>query len=86
MGSLDGRVVIVTGVEARRRRVVQVKVARLLAREGASVVVNDLGGALDGKGAEQRGPRGRSPTRSPPPAAPLWPTVPTYPITRPPRA
>lgn len=48
MGLLDGKVAIVTGAgnglgEAH---------ARLFAREGAAVVVNDLGGARDGTGAD----------------------------------
>jgi NAD(P)-dependent dehydrogenase (short-subunit alcohol dehydrogenase family) len=48
MGLLDGKVAIVTGAGGGIGRAH----ARLLAREGARVVVNDVGGARDGSGSD----------------------------------
>lgn len=48
MGSLDGRVAIITGAGRGIGR----EHALLFAREGAHVVVNDLGGANDGSGSD----------------------------------
>jgi NAD(P)-dependent dehydrogenase (short-subunit alcohol dehydrogenase family) len=47
MGLLDGRVIIVTGAGGGLGR----EYALALAKEGAAVVVNDLGGARDGSGS-----------------------------------
>ena len=49
MGSLDGRVAIITGAGRGLGR----EHALLFASEGAKVVVNDLGGSVDGVGADR---------------------------------
>lgn len=48
MGTLDGKVALVTGAGRGIGR----GIARLMAREGAALVINDLGSSLDGKGAD----------------------------------
>src|SRR5947208_15595032 len=50
MGLLDGKVAVITGAGRGIGR----SEALLLASEGASVVVNDVGAAVTGEGSEQR--------------------------------
>jgi len=49
MGLLDGKVALITGAGGGLGE----GYAKLFAREGASVVVNDLGGLRDGSGADK---------------------------------
>jgi len=48
-GVIDGRVAIITG----GARGIGASISRLFAREGASLVINDLGGAADGSGGDE---------------------------------
>ena len=59
MGALDGRIAIITGAGRGIGR----EYALLFAAEGAKVVVNDLGGTLDGSG-DDAAPPSRWSTRS----------------------
>src|SRR6201986_1610668 len=49
MGLLDGKVALITGAGGGLGEAY----AKLFAREGAAVVVNDLGGPRDGSGADK---------------------------------
>jgi len=49
MGALDGRVAVITGAGRGLGR----QHALLFAAEGAKVVINDLGGAVDGSGGDR---------------------------------
>jgi len=49
MGVIDGRVAIITG----GARGIGASISRLFAAEGASLVINDLGGAADGSGSDE---------------------------------
>src|SRR5487761_1131042 len=49
MGVIDGRVAIITGAG----RGIGASISRLFAREGAALVVNDLGGGPDGTGSDE---------------------------------
>ena len=73
---LKDKVVLVTGAGGGIGR----EMALLAAKEGAKVVVNDLGGAVDGEGAAAPRRRRRSATRSPRPAARRCPMPTASPI------
>jgi NAD(P)-dependent dehydrogenase (short-subunit alcohol dehydrogenase family) len=49
VGAIDGRVTIITG----GARGIGASISRLFAREGAKLVINDLGGGTDGTGSDE---------------------------------
>ena len=74
----DGKVAIITGAGGGLGR----SHALDLAKRGALIVVNDLGGSADGTGQLARPPPRRSSTRSRPPAARPSPTTTAWPRPR----
>ena len=82
MGRLDGRVAIVTGAGRGIGR----SVALLLAAEGASVVVNDIGAALDGSGGDAGPAQQVAAEIADVGGKAVASFLPTCPITAPPRA
>jgi NAD(P)-dependent dehydrogenase (short-subunit alcohol dehydrogenase family) len=67
---VEGKVVVVTGAGGGIGR----DIALAMAREGARLVVNDIGASVTGEGADA-GPRKRWSTKSRPWAARPWPIL-----------
>ena len=80
MGRLDDRICVITGAG----RGIGAGLARTLAAQGAKVVVNDLGGAVDGSGNDQA-PAQEVATEITAAAARPSPTLATSPTTSRPR-